>query len=201
MSPRACAAHRLSCARRRIHQCQCVSVVCEQRVSTCDQSFTLYGGSTRAAEASAGKRRCRLVTAHACGPRSSRPRSAHVLRGWLTMGSWSTTLSNEVEAVVAVEVELPRVPLIVPIVARGARVGADFARRFAAQHHATFSEERDDVGLMDDFSRLRGPDFDPRASRSSRPAVPCSLRAAATRRRRSRRPFACGRGRAAPGRG
>jgi hypothetical protein len=77
------------------------------------------------------------------------------------MGCWWSASSNELESGVAIEVEPSEVPFVVPIVARERRVGASFALRLAARARATFSDGPDDLGLMDDFSSLRGPEFDP----------------------------------------
>ena len=62
---------------------------------------------------------------------------------------------------VEVEVEPPQVPFVVPIVSHTRKVGPDFAKRLAARAHGTLTEDLDDIGLMDDFSMLQGPDFDP----------------------------------------
>jgi hypothetical protein len=66
-----------------------------------------------------------------------------------------------IKSLVAVEVEPSQVPFVVPIVSHTSEVGPGFAKRLAARGHGTFTEEVDDIGLTDDFSTLRGPDFDP----------------------------------------
>jgi len=57
--------------------------------------------------------------------------------------------------------EPSQVPFVVPIVSRSHKVGAGFVHQLASRSHGTVVAGLDDVGLMDDFSMLRGPEFDP----------------------------------------
>ena len=93
--------------------------------------------------------------------RTGRQLVEHLIPGYIT--GWSSRESelSSVKSLFVVEVEPSQVPFVVPIVSRTREVGADFAKHLAARTHGTFAEDLDDVGLLDEFSVLRGPGFDP----------------------------------------
>ena len=66
-----------------------------------------------------------------------------------------------VKSFFAVEVEPSQVPFIVPIESHTHTVGARFVELLAASTGGDYVEDPADIGLMDDFSVLRGPEFDP----------------------------------------
>lgn len=68
---------------------------------------------------------------------------------------------SPVGSLFVVGVEPSQVPFVVPIVSRTHKVSADFVNHLASRSNGTVVAELDDVGLMDDFSMLRGPEFDP----------------------------------------
>jgi len=67
---------------------------------------------------------------------------------------------SPVKSLFVVGVEPSQVPFVVPIVSHTLKVGADFVNHLASRSNASV-EHLDDIGLTDDFSMLRGPDFDP----------------------------------------
>jgi len=68
---------------------------------------------------------------------------------------------SPVRSLFVVGVEPSQVPFVVPIVSRSHKVGAGFVDQLASRSNGTVVAGLDDAGLMDDFSMLRGPEFDP----------------------------------------
>jgi hypothetical protein len=60
-----------------------------------------------------------------------------------------------------VEVKPADVPFVVPIESKTHKVGADFVRDLATKTGGDFVEDPPDIGLLNDFSVLKGPEFDP----------------------------------------
>src|SRR5436190_22233257 len=68
---------------------------------------------------------------------------------------------SAVRSLFTVEVPPDQVPFVVPIESKTCKVGADFVKELAARTGGAFEEDPAGIGLMDDFSLLRGPEFDP----------------------------------------
>jgi hypothetical protein len=62
---------------------------------------------------------------------------------------------------VSVEIPPSEAPFVVPVESESGVVGPEFIRWLAEKMGGLFQRDTDDIGLMDDFSMLRGPWLDP----------------------------------------
>src|SRR5262249_39820710 len=117
--------------------------------------------ATRSPRSSTASRPSRPTgrTSRPARQRESRPQRTRSARARAILDG--VLRGSGVRSLFVVEVEPSQVPFVVPIESHTRKVGAAFVKELAAQAGGDFAEDPPDIGLMDDFSVLRGPEFDP----------------------------------------